>query len=177
MATRNQEMLTAVRAASPCAEAARWLDAQPSARAAWASCERADWMLWAAWALRADRRLLVLAAVDCARTALVYAREEDLLVCLLALHIAEECANGREDGEWAEAAVYAVDAVDASPAWAARAAGHAAAAAAELELWTTEALAAAWAAREAAEVEAHKRMADLVRARLPWAAITAPCPG
>ena len=31
MATRNQEMLTAIRAASPCASAAQWLAAQPSA--------------------------------------------------------------------------------------------------------------------------------------------------
>ena len=58
-----------------CSEAVRWARGYPSLRAAWAACERGDWMLWLAAALSggygsATHRRLVLAACACARTAL-----------------------------------------------------------------------------------------------------------
>jgi len=41
-----------------------------SMRRVWDSCERGDWLLWLSAKLRIDRKLIVLAACDCARTAL-----------------------------------------------------------------------------------------------------------
>ncbi len=73
----------------------------------------------------ASRRRVVRAAVACARLSLPFVREEDLLGVLLALHIADEYAAGREDTETAcvaWAAAWAAGAArDAGDAWAARA--------------------------------------------------------
>lgn len=57
-----------------CEDAREWVDAQPDAEAAWAACERGDWMLWLAGRLSGppgseSRRRLVLAACDCAELA------------------------------------------------------------------------------------------------------------
>ena len=42
----------------------------PTLQAAWAACERPDWMLWYLGAVGTDRKVLVLCACDCARLAL-----------------------------------------------------------------------------------------------------------
>jgi hypothetical protein len=55
----------------PCEEAIAWLRTQPAdIVTAWNACERADWLLWLAGRAGVEPPLLVLAACDCARTAL-----------------------------------------------------------------------------------------------------------
>ena len=100
----------------PCGGAVAWLGDQTDPALAWAKCDRGDWMLWIAARLGVDRRLVGRAKVDCARTALPYVREEDLLAVLLALHVAEEFAAGRagEDDCWAAADAAAAAADDAA---------------------------------------------------------------
>ena len=55
----------------PCSEAVNWLQSR-SVRKAWQICNKPDWMLWAATKLGVNQKLLVLAACDCAETALKY---------------------------------------------------------------------------------------------------------
>ncbi len=62
-----------------CGESVEWAITQPSPEAAWATCERADWMLWilgkfAGSPESESRKPLVLCACDCAETALQYVR-------------------------------------------------------------------------------------------------------
>src|ERR1017187_81406 len=54
-----------------CSEARHAADGK-SMREVWDSCDRGDWLLWLAGNIAIDRKLLVLAACDCARTALQY---------------------------------------------------------------------------------------------------------
>jgi len=66
---------------------------------AWLCCERADWLLWLAVRVCADRRLVVLASCDCARKAWCYGREgEDWLPRALdgTLRTAECWAQGED---------------------------------------------------------------------------------
>jgi hypothetical protein len=58
-----------------CHVARAWCKEQPSIQAAWKACERGDWLLWIAARVITDpveRMLVVLAACDCAETALVH---------------------------------------------------------------------------------------------------------
>ena len=59
-----------------CSEAVDWIGRRGS-MTAWRDCKRADWMLWAANNLGIDRKLIVLAACDCAETALKYVPEDE----------------------------------------------------------------------------------------------------
>ena len=54
-----------------CSEATEWV-AHRGIVKAWRECPRGDWMLWLAGRLDIDRKLLVMAACDCAETALQY---------------------------------------------------------------------------------------------------------
>jgi hypothetical protein len=64
---------TRIRALGACSEAIAWLEAQDgSLYDAWRRCERGDWLLWLAARVGVDRRLVVLAACDCAEPALVH---------------------------------------------------------------------------------------------------------
>ena len=56
---------------SPCPEAVEWLGDRTLAQA-WRTCPRGDWMLWLAGRLNIERKVLVRAAVECARPALKY---------------------------------------------------------------------------------------------------------
>ena len=76
-----------IRATGACIDARKWLRSQESAEKAWQSCERGDWLLWIAARLLTDdagRKLVVLAACDCAETALVHvpAGEERPRLCI-----------------------------------------------------------------------------------------------
>ena len=60
-----------------CHDAVAWARGYPSLAAAWAVCQRGDWMLWIAGRFAGPpgdprRRPLVLAACDCAALALRY---------------------------------------------------------------------------------------------------------
>ena len=57
-----------------CSEAVEWVGRR-GLMTAWRDCGRADWMLWLAGRLDIDRKLIVLAACDCAETALKYVPE------------------------------------------------------------------------------------------------------
>ena len=54
-----------------CSEAVKWAG-RKTPKKAWETCKRGDWLLWIADKLNVDRKLLVLAACACARTALKY---------------------------------------------------------------------------------------------------------
>ncbi len=156
-----------------CREGVEWARGRTPADA-WRDCPRGDWLMWLAGRLSgppesASSRRVVRAAVACARLSLPYVREKDLLAVLLALHLADEYAAGREDwetacvagdaagaaaGDAARAARVAGDAGDA--AWAAWAAGAAARAAGDA--WDV-----AWAAGDATLA----RCADEVRRIIP----------
>lgn len=57
-----------------CSDAVEWVEAHPRLSAAllWATCPHGDWLLWIATRYKVEHRLLVLAACDCAQTALAY---------------------------------------------------------------------------------------------------------
>lgn len=118
---------TALVTAGACKNAVAWARRQPTATAAWAACERADWMLWLAAKLsstEARRREIVRAACACARTALVHVPEGELRP-LRCIETAEAWCRGEASIEAVRTAVdgavnaaYAVDdaayAVDAA---------------------------------------------------------------
>jgi len=124
-----------------CDEAVKWAGDKTQAEA-WATCERADWMLWLVARIDGMKYTprLRLAACACARTALKYIPPGEERP-----RLAIECAERYARGEATDKELAAAWAA----AWAA--AGDAARDAAG---------AAAWAA-------AHRDMADLVRGIIP----------
>ncbi len=54
-----------------CSEAREWAGQRTLAEV-WTECARGDWLLWLAQRLRIDRSVIVRAAVECVRPALVY---------------------------------------------------------------------------------------------------------
>jgi len=141
-----------------CPEAVKWVG-DTTLQQAWQTCERTDWMLWLCgkmvdkpgWPTRQD---LVLAACDCARTALRYVPDGETRP-LAAIETAERWTRG-------EATIAEVEAAraEAGAAREASAKAWASARAAERAAWAAGA--SAWAAGAAA----HKQMADLIRLRL-----------
>jgi hypothetical protein len=185
-----------------CGESFTWAADYPDPRDAWDHCPRGDWLLWVAhrlarrdwllWVahrLGVSRKLVVLAACDCARTALRYVPEGEGRP-RLAIETAEawcrgeatekearEAANAAAHaaGLAADAAAYAANATYAANA-AAHAAAHATYAAAHAANATYAAAGLATAAATAATAAAtaaNRRCADLVRARIPWEAVAA----
>ena len=137
-----------------CPDAVKWVGRR-GLMTAWRDCKRADWMLWLAGSLDIDRKLLVLAACDCAETALQYVPEgEDRPA--KAIQVSRNWCGGTAFIGDVRNAVYAA-------AYAAYAATNAAYAA------TNAAYAATNAATYAA---ARKTCADLVRKRIPFDVIS-----
>ncbi len=161
----------------PCPNPARWLRTQPDLKTAWESCEYADWMLSLAGRLSVPHSLIVLAACDCARTALPYVKSgEDQP--RLAIEADERWAVDptEENREVVGKAARAVSAAAYGTAYAAYAAYAATRAA---YAWNA-AFAAAYAACAASYATcaaggprkvAPTVMADLVRARIPWSVV------
>jgi len=135
----------------PCSEAVEWM-ADRAPKDAWEQCHRGDWLLWAAELLGVDRKLLVLAACDCAETALEFVPVGEERP-RRAIETARRWAAG-------SATLEEVIAADAD-----------AAAAADSDSDADAAYAAADAAAYAASDTAHQRMSDLVRARIPWSVV------
>jgi len=112
-----------------CEDARTWAVTQPDLRTAWTVCQRADWMLWIA-AMLLPRPVVVLAACDCAETVVHLIKDGgSQMAALLALHIAREWAEDREDPETVRAAsdaAYYSYAAAASSTHASRAAVYAA---------------------------------------------------
>ena len=148
---RLQRLKAAVRKAGACDDARKWLDTLPlttTAQQAWDQCQRGDWMIWWwATACPTERPAVVLAACQCARTALTHVPAGELRP-LRAIEAAEAWA--RNPSEAARAAAGAAS----DAAWAVSDAAGAVSAAAGA------ASAAAWAASDA-------QCADLVRAARP----------
>ncbi len=187
------DLMAALVAADACSEAREWLAAErlrePTAtdEAHWLACPRGDWLLWLAVKAGVDRRLIVLAACQCARLVLdrIPPGEDRPR---LAIETAEAWARGEATieqvreagGASAYAAAYASAAYAAAAAVyaAAHAAAHAAAYAA---VYAAADAAAAYAAADAADADAYAAAsasarsamlascADAVRAVIPWA--------
>ena len=52
----------------PCRSGLAWYESQPDAETAWKNCHRGDWMLWVAYQLNVDHRILTLTKGYCAKT-------------------------------------------------------------------------------------------------------------
>ena len=125
-----------------------WVDSR-TITATWEDCPCADWMLWFAAEIGIDRKLIVLAACDCARTVLPVVPAGDVRPVRV-IEIAEAWTRGKASLDNVEAAI-------AHAAYAATAAAYAATAAAY----------AADAKEHTARLDHLRLMADLVRARIP----------
>ena len=146
---------------SACDPAVEWIGTRTPYQA-WRQCKRGDWLLWIAAELEVDRKLVVLAACDCAETALRYVPNgEDRP--RVAIETARAWCDGRATIKQVQAAA---DAADAAATDAAYAAAYAAADAATAAYDA----AAAYAASDAGIISrAHS--AKLVRKRIPWRAV------
>lgn len=164
-----------------CKDAVEWVNGR-SLRKCWQVADRADWMLWLADELGIDRRLRVMAACACAETAQKYA--DDGGISANTLKVALDWCEGR--ATIAEVRKAADDAAEAAEAHAADAAHYAAYAAcmaadfadadydADHDVRACEAVEAAAhvvahaaSAHIAAYAAAQKKMAKLVRKRIP----------
>jgi hypothetical protein len=150
-----------------CREAIAWVGDMPSKRA-WETCERGDWLLWLSARVGVDRKLVVLAACDCAELALKHVpagenRPRE------AIETARAWTRGEANIEQVRDAAAAADAAAAYAAAAADAAGAAA--------YAAEAAADAADAAGAARTKVRRQCADLVRARIPWTKVAAAIKG
>ena len=176
-----------------CPEAVKWAG-RKTHKKAWETCKRGEWLLWIAGRLDIDRKLFVLAACGCARTALKYVPDgEDRP--RMAIETAEawvrgEATIGQVRSAANAAASYAAShAADAAPS-AADAATYVAQAAADAATYAAQAAdAASYAASYAAAshavyaascaasyaaasyAAARKDMAAIVRKIIPFSVI------
>ena len=156
----NAELRAFLTARSACRDAMEWLGNRDSAQM-WAECQRPDWLLW--WAGQiVPRRDLVLAACDCAETALRFVPGDEHRP-RLAIQTARRWAHGEATLDEVAAAANAANAAnaaeyaaplsaraDAYAAHAAARAAYAAAFAADLAAYAAHAAArAAYAANAA----------------------------
>jgi hypothetical protein len=153
---------------SACDGAVEWARTQPSYAVAWRRCQRPDWLLWLAGRCSrtlTQRRAIVLAACDCAETALRFVPAGEVRPAE-AIRVARAWCRGRTTLEAvrvaADAAAYDAPNADAA-AYAAYAAAVAVAAAAAVAV-------AAYDAADAATVAAAYAA---VAAAAPYAAAAA----
>ena len=149
MGLNNMSLLTEKNA---CEEGANWADSQPDYKTAWDTCERADWLLWAAQKFSVDLKKLTLAKVACARTVQHLMKDQRSID---ALDIAEKFGRG-------EASRKKLNTADAYAATATAAAATAATA------YAAAAAAAYAAAYASVKKQALKEMADLVREHIEF---------
>ena len=158
----NKKLLSLLRGLGACEEAIIWV-ADRNLQATWDECERADWLLWLCGKMVdkpgwPTRRQVVLAACDCAETALKFVPKGEKrpkkaiktarawVACCATLEEVRAAAADAATAATAAAADYAAAATAAADAaYAATAAGYAAA---------------------ATRTKALKRMADIVRKTL-----------
>lgn len=172
------QLLVALEACTPALE---WAADQGAASVAWAECPRGDWMLWLAARAGVDRRLVVLAACDCARLALPVweDRYRDDARPRTAIETAERWArneaSARDAASAADAAACAGSAAYSAcgPGCALADAAHSAGSAAYTAVRVHErayspyVTSATYAALAAARAGTHRRCADAIRARIP----------
>jgi hypothetical protein len=169
-----------------CQVAIDWARTQPNEREAWRNCKRADWMLWLLGRLckrLTQRRILVLAACDCAGITLKYVSKTETRP-REAIRVARAWAMGKATMDEVRAAAsyayaasyasYAAASYGAASAAAAASAAYAASyasyasygAAAAAASAASNAYAASYAAYAAAAAASHKRMVALIRKRI-----------
>jgi len=172
-----------------CSEAVQWVGKR-GLKTAWRDCPRGDWMLWLAARADVDHKLIVLAACDCAETALQYIPDDEERPAKAIQTVRNWCAgkasiddiraarNAAADYAAAAAAAYAAYAAAYAAATYAAAAAYAAYAAAyaaaDAAAYAADAGAAAYVAAATyaaaydadARKAADKTCADLVRARI-----------
>jgi hypothetical protein len=154
-----------------CDEALAWVGERTAAEA-WLECPRADWLLWYAARVGVDRRRIVLAACDCARSVLpLVPSGEDRP--RLAIEAAERWASSIASDVAYSVAAYSVAAYSAAAAYVAAYAAASAASDAYAAALAASAAAAASASDSASQAQAAQayasaalRCADLVRARI-----------
>jgi hypothetical protein len=116
---------------SDCDGAVEWARTQPSYAVAWRRCQRPDWLLWLAGRCGhtlTQRRAIVLAACDCAETALRHVPEGELRPAE-AIRVARAWCRGKatlQDVRAATNAAYAASAAATNAATNAAAAASAA---------------------------------------------------
>ena len=98
MTTSTTHWSSAMEDLNACREAVAWARTMETPELAWAACTRGDWMLWIAGGMAGDpgrdrRRILALAACECARLALPYVRAGERRP-LIAIETAERWARG-----------------------------------------------------------------------------------
>ena len=171
-ADKFSSLLDSLRA---CPEAKKWATGK-DLKTVWETCERGDWLLWLCghmvgaegWPTRQE---VVLAACDCAETALRYVEpgETRPAECI---RVVRAWAEGKATIKQVREVSRAADAAaDAAAYAAAAAAAYAAAYAAEAAYAADAAADAAYAAAAAARKKALKHCADLVRARITMGAL------
>ena len=153
-----------------CSDALVWLatlDPTAPAYRAWQTCPQGDWLLWFAGRVPTVKRTdLVLAACDCAETALRYVPDGEERP-RIAIETAQAWCRGEATIEEVRRASYAARATYYNAAAYAASAAYAADDAADVA-----AAAAAYAADAAAYADrgqAHRHLATLVRRRIRWA--------
>jgi len=165
----TQAILTELAA---CPEAVKWAG-RKTHKKAWETCKRGEWLLWIAGKVDIDRKLLVLAACACARTALKYVPDgEDRP--RIAIETAEAWVRGEATIDQVRSASYAAAyaACAANAANAAHAANAANAAyAANAASYAASLAAYAANAAHAADAAARKDMAAIVRKIIPFSVI------
>lgn len=161
MSELKQQLITM----SACNEAVEWVGDR-TLKEAWSECERGDWMIWLAGKLGIDRKLLVLAACDCAEQALKFVQDGEERP-RIAIETARAWCNGDATIEQVRAAADAAS-VAASAADAADAAASAAASVAYAAADATGYAVYASAAASAADAASLKLSAELVRTRIPF---------
>ncbi len=161
-----------------CHEAIEWARGYDTPGAAWAACERGDWMLWLYGRLAGppwsdSRKPLVLACCECARLSLKYvpAGEDRPRVCIETVERWTRGDATREDVCAAAAYASAAAAAAYAAAYASAAAAYAsAAAAAAYASADAAAYASAYASADAAadaRMTTLKSCADIVRKHYP----------
>ena len=170
---------------SACGDAVKWVGKR-GPKKAYTECNRPDWLLWYATKRGVDKKLLVLAACDCAETALQFVPDDEdrprkaietarawckgratISECRDAAYAAayaDDAAAAAYAAAYATYATYAAAAADAAAAYAADAAAYVAYADDAAATYAADAADAADASRG----KANKHMADLVRARIPY---------
>ena len=185
MKTKLQELLEQH---SACSDAVAWVGEREMKRA-WAECQRGDWMLWICAKIGIDRKVVVLAACACARTALKHVEAGETRP-LKAIETAEAWCRGEATIEEvrdaaafaANAAAFAANAAAYAAAYAAYAAADAAYAAADAAAYAAAYAAdaaadAAYAAAYAARKKSWSKSAEIVRKMIPWKLVQAAAGG
>jgi hypothetical protein len=164
--TTESNLQTFLRKNKACHEAKTWAKGK-TAEQAWDQCMKPDWLFWVLGKSGADRKQLVYAACQCARTALQYVPEGELRP-LQAIEMAEKWVQNQAPVE--DVIRYANSAADAAySAYAAADAAYAAYAAYSADAAAAAAAAAAYAAYAA--YAARKAMCQIIRDLFPFSAI------